>query len=364
MRNLTEIVLKARVRSMADTFSIGGNKIGLGSRVKLELPVAKLYTDSQMSVSVDVIRAKKPGPTLFVCAAIHGDELNGIEIIRRLLISKSLKLSRGTLIAVPIVNVYGMLNQSRYMPDRRDLNRCFPGSAKGSLAGRLAHLFLTEVASKCDYGIDLHTGAINRGNLPQIRANLKDKETLSLAHAFGVPVLLNSDLRDGSLRQSASENGTKILLYEAGEALRFDELSIRVGLRGIFNVMSDLGMVSRRSSSKKKTLPFVANNSAWVRATASGMVLDKKHLGDHVEKGDILAQICSPTGSFIEVLGAPKAGIIIGKQNIPLVQEGDAMFHVANFEAPDEVANNIDMMNEDMAKKLEEISLEEPSIEK
>jgi hypothetical protein len=359
MQSLIKIAPKGRAKSVADTFSIAGNEIGLGERVQLELPVAKLYTDSQMSVSVDVIRAKKSGPTLFVSAAIHGDELNGIEIIRRLLISKSLKLSRGTLIAVPIVNVYGMLNQSRYMPDRRDLNRCFPGSAKGSLAGRLAHLFLTEVASKCEYGIDLHTGAINRGNLPQIRANLKDEETLSLAHAFGVPVLLNSNLRDGSLRQSASENGTKILLYEAGEALRFDEVSIRVGLRGIFNVMSQLGMVRRRTSKKKKTLPFVANNSAWVRATASGMVLDKRQLGDHVEKGDALAQICSPTGSFIEVVSAPKAGIIIGKQNIPLVQEGDAMFHVANFEAPDEVATNIDMMNDDMAKKLEEASLED-----
>ena len=343
---------------MVDGFSIGGTEIGLGTRVQLELPVARLYTDSQMSVSVDVIRAKKPGPTIFVSAAIHGDELNGIEIIRRLLISKSLKLSRGTLIAVPVVNVYGMLNQSRYMPDRRDLNRCFPGSPKGSLAGRLAHLFLTEVASKCDYGIDLHTGAINRGNLPQIRANLKDDETSSLAHAFGVPVLLNSDLRDGSLRQSASENGTKILLYEAGEALRFDEVSIRVGLRGIFNVMAELGLVRRRSSSKKKTLPFVANNSAWVRATASGMVLDKKHLGDHVEKGDALAQICSPIGSFIEIVVAPKAGIIIGKQNIPLVQEGDAMFHVANFESPGKVATNIDMMNEDIAEKLEEAATE------
>ena len=155
---------------------------------------------------------------------------------------------------------------------------------------------------------------------------------------------------------SASRITFKILLHEAGEALRFDEVSIRVGLRGIFNVMAELGMVRRRPIPKKKTLPFVANNSAWVRATASGMVLDKKHLGDHVEKGDALAQICSPTGSFIEIVEAPKAGIIIGKQNIPLVQEGDAMFHVANFESPDEVASNIDMMNEDIAKKVEEAS--------
>ena len=171
---------------------IGDTEIKAGSRVKLSLTSAKLYTDTEMSIPVEVIRAKRQGPTIFISAAIHGDELNGIEIVRRLLASDTFKLTRGTLIAVPMVNVYGMLTQSRYMPDRRDLNRSFPGSSKGSLTGRLANLFLTEIVSKCDYGIDLHTGAIHRSNLPQVRANLADEDTLSLAKAFGVPVLLNA----------------------------------------------------------------------------------------------------------------------------------------------------------------------------
>lgn len=333
---------------MPDIMKIGNTEIKPGERVKLELPAARLFTDTEVSVPVEVIRAKKPGPTMFISAAIHGDELNGIEIIRRLLQMKSFRLSKGTLIAVPIVNVYGMLNQTRYMPDRRDLNRCFPGSPKGSLAGRLAHLFLTEIVKKCEYGIDLHTGAIHRSNFPQVRADLGDPVTEQMAQAFGVPVMINSVLRDGSLRETASQAGTKILLYEAGQALRFDELSIQSGLKGILNVMSHLGMTRKRRSKSKKVVPFVAYNSAWVRASSSGMVRDRKRLGDHVEKGEVLAEICSPTGSFVTTLSAPKAGVIIGKQNIPLVQEGDAMFHVAYFDTPSEVAEHIEQLQENI----------------
>lgn len=331
---------------MADSLIIGGNEILPGKRVKLELPVARLYTDSQMSIPVEVIRARKPGPIMFVSAAIHGDELNGIEIVRRLLRMKTLKLSKGTLIAVPIVNVFGMLQQTRYLPDRRDLNRSFPGSAKGSLAGRMAHLFLNEIAHKCDYGIDLHTGAIHRSNLPQIRANLEDEETERLARSFGVPVLINSVLRDGSLRACAAESGTKILLYEAGQALRFNEVAIRAGVKGVLNVMAELGMIAKRKSKKLKPEPFIAYDSSWVRASSSGIVNDLKKLGDHVVKGDGLAQICGPTGNFVDILRAPKSGIIIGKQNIPLVQEGDAMFHVATFDKPGDVVGHIEQMQD------------------
>nr|WP_136252502.1 succinylglutamate desuccinylase/aspartoacylase family protein [Ningiella ruwaisensis] len=333
---------------MSQILTIGDTQIKPGSRVKLQLPVASLYTDTEVSMPVEVIRAKKSGPTLFISAAIHGDELNGIEIIRRLLAQKTFRLSMGTVIAVPIVNVYGMLNQSRYMPDRRDLNRCFPGSPKGSLAGRLAHLFLDEIVSKCDYGIDLHTGAIHRSNFPQVRANLADEETQNMARIFGVPVLLNSSLRDGSLREAASELGTKVLLYEAGQALRFDELSIRAGVRGIMNVLTHLGMVRKKRSKSKLVEPFIANHSSWVRASSSGTVRDLKRLGDFVRKGENLAEICSPTGSFVEKLKAPKSGVIIGKQNIPLVQEGDAMYHIANFEEPDEVAEHIEQLQDNL----------------
>lgn len=340
---------------MAEELKIGNTLIPPGCRIKLQLPAIKLYTDTEMSIPVEVIRAKKSGPTIFISAAIHGDELNGIEIIRRLLTMRSLRLSKGTLIAVPIVNVYGMLNQSRYMPDRRDLNRCFPGSQKGSLAGRLANLFLTEIVNKCDYGIDLHTGAIHRSNFPQIRANLKDEMTLELARTFGIPVLINSTLRDGSLREAATEAGTKVLLYEAGQALRFDELSIRAGVKGILNVLSHLGMIRRRSTKSKPVEPSIAYSSSWIRATASGIVRDRKMLGDHVKKGEILAEINSPTGDIVEQVKVQRSGIIIGKQNIPLVQEGDAMYHIADFETPKDVAEHIEQLQDNLLPDSNEI---------
>jgi len=326
---------------------IGGQRIAPGKTAQIEMPVVRLYTDTDISMPVHVIRSKREGPTMFVSAAVHGDEINGIEIVRRLIRMKTLRLSAGTLILVPMVNVYGVLNQSRYMPDRRDLNRCFPGSTKGSLAGIVAHTFLSEIVSHCQYGIDLHTGAIHRSNLPQVRADLTDEETRRLAEVFGVPVLLNSTLRDGSLREAAVDLGTRILLYEAGQALRFDELSIRAGIRGIQNVLAELGMTTKRRGRKGTgtVSPFVANTSAWTRANASGIVNSLKNLGDHVQKGDALARIGNPFGKVFATVRALRSGIIIGKQNIPLVQEGDAMFHLAYFtEEDEEIVQNIELM--------------------
>ena len=318
-----------------------------GTATTIELPVAKLYVNSNISMPVHVIRARKEGPVVFVSAAVHGDEINGIEIIRRLIQLKSLKITQGTLILVPMVNVYGVLNQSRYMPDRRDLNRVFPGSDKGSLAGRLAHIFLKEIVSQCDYGIDLHTGAIHRSNLPQIRANLDDDETRTMAEAFGVPVLLNATLRDGSLRQAAVEVKTKVLLYEAGEALRFDELCIRAGLKGIINVLSSLEMTRRRMR-KRAMEPFIAYSSSWLRAGSSGIVHNLKNLGEKVAKGDIVAEIGDSFGKITDRVSVKHDGIIIGKQNIPLVQEGDAMFHIACYknDEEDDVAEHIESLHD------------------
>lgn len=346
-----------------DTLEIGGCSIPPGKSIQIEIPVVRLYTDTDICMPVHVIRSKKPGPTVFVSAAVHGDELNGIEIVRRLISQKTLRLTSGTLILVPMVNVYGVLNQSRYMPDRRDLNRCFPGSSKGSLAGIVADKFLSEIVSHCQYGIDLHTGAIHRSNLPQIRANLKDKETRELAEVFGVPVLLNSSLRDGSLREAAVENGTKVLLYEAGQALRFDELSIRAGIRGIINILTKLNMVNRpkrRVGKKSPITPFIANTSNWTRAPASGIVNNLKDLGDMVQVGDPLAKIGSPFGEVFETVRANRTGIIIGKQNIPLVQEGDAMFHIAYFtEEEQEVVENIETMQDILVPEKQELNVNE-----
>jgi len=344
-----------------EPLSIGGHTIRPGTTTQIELPVVRLYTDTDICMPVHVVRGKHPGPNLFVSAAIHGDELNGIEIIRRLIALKSPKVTHGTLIMVPMVNVYGVLNQSRYMPDRRDLNRSFPGSAKGSLTGIVADRFLNEIVRHCQYGIDLHTGAMHRTNVPQIRANLKDEETLTLAKQFGVPVLINSDLRDGSLRESAVAGGAKVLLYEAGEALRFDELSIRAGVRGVLNILAALGMVRRRprpgAHKREPIQPFVANTSAWTRANCSGIVRNLKNLGDAVAKGDPLAEIGSPLAEIFGLVRAARSGIIIGRQNIPLVQEGDAMFHIAYFtQSDEEVVENIGLMQDTLMPEFNDRS--------
>lgn len=346
MLNPTKQKREGQGNMSIDKLHIGNHSLLPGTTTQLEIPVAKLYTDTDISMPVHVIRGKKTGPTLFVSAAVHGNELNGIEIIRRLIHSKQLRITHGTLILVPMVNVYGVLNQSRYMPDRRDLNRMFPGSAKGSLAGRLADIFLNQIVKQSHYGIDLHTGAINRSNLPQIRANLDNEETAKLAKTFGVPVVLNSNILDGSLRQAAVELGTKILVYEAGEALRFDELCIRLGIKGILNILSHLGMGKKRLR-KQTGEPFVAYTSHWLRAASSGIVRDFKQLGAKVQKNDVLAEIGDPFGKIIDSVITKREGIIIGKQNIPLVQEGDAMFHIAYFkDDSDDVVEHIESMHD------------------
>jgi predicted deacylase len=303
-----------------------------------------------MTLPVHVVRGAKEGPRLFISAALHGDELNGTEIIRRILKQPALKHLRGTLVAVPIVNVYGLIHHSRYLPDRRDLNRSFPGSVKGSLAARLAHLFMTEIVHKCTHGIDLHTGAIHRSNLPQIRANLDDPETARLAESFGVPVLLNANLRDGSLREAAAEQGIPMLLYEAGEALRFNEVAIRAGVKGVISVMRSMGMLpASRSRRKSRPEPFVARSSTWVRASASGLFRRVCSLGSRVKRGEVLGLIDDPFGGGESEVTATASGIVIGCSEIPLVHEGEALFHIARFEDVREVAGHIESFQTGLA---------------
>lgn len=318
-----------------NSITINGITVNPGEQRVIDVPIGKLYTHTEVNITLQVLCGKLHGPTLFVSAAIHGDELNGIEIARRLLTTSLLKKLRGTLIVIPVVNIFGLIQQSRYLPDRRDLNRSFPGSSSGSLAARLAHIFLKEIVKKCDYGIDLHTGAIHRSNLPQIRANLDDPETRELAEVFSVPILLNSDLRDGSLREAAHEQGVKVLLYEAGEALRFDELSIRAGVRGILSVMRKLTMLPPNKKSSKLHDPIIARSSSWERAPQSGLLRSIAALGARVRKGDQLGIISDPSNLFDQTdypVIASFNGLVIGKSNIPLVNEGDALFHIARFE--------------------------------
>ena len=324
------------------SFSIGGAVVKPGQRANISLPVADLYTSTSLSMPLQVICGRRDGPVLFVSAAIHGDELNGVEIIRRLLRLKALGSIRGTLIAVPIVNVHGFLNQSRYLPDRRDLNRSFPGSAKGSIAARLANTFFTQIVSKADYGIDLHTGAINRSNLPQIRGDLDDAKTLELANCFGVPVIVNANIRDNSLRASVAELGVPVLIYEAGEALRFDEISIRAGLRGILNIMRLIEMLPAKKAAKRPVKPVLARSTSWVRAPASGIFNTDVKLGSSVSKGQRLATISDPLGGSSDILVAPFDGIIIGRSNLPLAHEGDALFNIADFKSVSKVEDLVE----------------------
>lgn len=335
------------MNSGPEGFEIAGTIVAPGTRKTLELPVASLYSHAPMTMPMQVVCGKYAGSRLFVSAALHGDEINGVEIIRRLLHMPLLNKLRGTLLAIPIVNVYGFVNRSRYLPDRRDLNRSFPGSVRGSMAARLANLFLEEIVDRSDYGIDLHTGAVHRENLPQIRANLDNEETARIANAFHVPVLLNSDLRDGSLREIAAKRGIPMLLYEAGEALRFDERAIRAGVKGIIAVMRELKMLPASSRKSKRSDPMVARSTYWVRAECSGIFRSTAALGARASKGEKIGVIADPFGEQEHNVYASSHGIIIGRTNLPLVHEGEALFHIARFESTRVAADIVDAFQED-----------------
>lgn len=311
-----------------ESFAIGGVRVRSGSSKNVELPITRLITGSDVSLPVRVVHGREEGPTVWLSAAIHGDEVNGTEIITRVLPTLSARTLRGTIVAVPVVNVMGFMTGDRYLPDRRDLNRSFPGSPRGSMASRIAHLFMAEVVSKCDVGIDLHTGADRRTNLPQIRADLEDPKTLRLAEAFGAPVILHAKLRDGSLRQAARESGATVLLYEAGESNRFHDWAIDAGVVGIRRVLAALDMIDHFED--VCPLPTPSWNSGWVRARRTGIKDLEVHLGDRVEHGQRLGGLTDTFGRRVQLVYADRTGIVIGLNRAPLVNSGDALVHIAS----------------------------------
>ncbi|GAA2171972.1 succinylglutamate desuccinylase/aspartoacylase family protein [Agrococcus versicolor] len=312
---------------MRESFAIGSVRVRAGQQQDVELPITRLVTGGDATLPVRVVHGREPGPTVWVDAAIHGDEVLGVEIIRQVLAAVSARTLRGTLLAVPVVNVLGFMTGDRYLPDGRDLNRSFPGSARGSLASRIAHLLMTEVVSKCDVGIDLHTAAARRSNLPQIRADLDDPETRRLAEAFGAPVMLHARLRDGSLRQAAREAGGTVLLYEAGEAMRFEEEPIAVGVAGVLRVLAALDMLDVEANDDEP--PVAAFASGWMRARASGILHLEVDLGAQVEDGQRLGRIADAFGDNGRIVRADRSGIVIGLTRAPIVHAGDALVHVA-----------------------------------
>jgi predicted deacylase len=346
--------------AMRASFEISGQVIKPASNVLVRVPLPGLHSDTLVHMPVHVFHGRRDGPVLFVSAAIHGDEINGAEVIRRILSLSMLKRLKGTLLAIPTVNVFGFEGHSRYLPDRRDLNRSFPGREQGSLAARVANTFMTEIVARSDLGIDLHTAAIHRDNFPQIRADFNDPQMNSVARAFGAPVLLHSASPGGSLRQAAASKSVPVMVYEAGEALRFDEVAIKVGVRGVLNVMRELGMLLK-SKGKKPKPSVLLRSSTWVRASKSGILRAQVKLGDMVGKGDNLGFISEPGGLVDDIVEAGSEGIVIGRTNIPLVYEGEALFHIGRSRQTSLLEAHIDTLQDDEALTPPEL-IEEPLI--
>ncbi|TVP47469.1 MAG: deacylase [Gemmatimonadales bacterium] len=300
-----------------------------GERGRVELPAARLATGSPLGIPLEVVNGRRPGPRVWLTAAIHGDELNGVEIIRQVLGEVSPRHMAGSLLAVPIVNVHGFITESRYLPDRRDLNRSFPGSARGSQAARLAHLIISEVIEGGDVGIDLHTGSGDRVNFPQLRADLDDPETRRLALAFGAPLMVHSSIRDGSLRAAATGMGARVLVYEGGEARRFNRHAIEIGTQGVLRVLRTLGM--RGGGPTPNPTSRESRSTRWVRAGRSGLVRLDVEPGSEVEKGQAIGVIKDAFGDRTLRVRASATGVIIGQTRQPNVNRGDALVHIAEM---------------------------------
>lgn len=311
-------------------FIIGEHRVEAGRRAEISLPVGSFLTHEDLVLKTIVVHGKTPGPCLLLTACIHGDEYNGAEVVRRILRTPAIRKLKGTLIAIPIVNRPGFVTRTRYMPDRRDLNRLFPGSATGPLGSRLARVLSHEILPLCDVAIDLHTGAVNRPNLPQIRITVDDAEALKLAKSFAPPVILSAPKRDGSYRGTCRDLGKPILLFESGEALRLDTPSIRFGVQGVLSVMRQMEMLSSKTkSSRAKSTPIISTKSYWERAPRGGIFTPLAPLGQVVNEGGVLGFIADPYGSAETEVICTRSGIVIGRTNDATADEGDGLFHIA-----------------------------------
>jgi predicted deacylase len=305
-----------------------GKEILPGKGAQLNMDVARLHTRTPILVPVIVERAKEDGPTVLLMAGLHGDEINGVEIIRRFLRKKLHKPTRGTIICLPVFNIFGFLNIKRELPDGRDLNRSFPGSAKGSLASQFAYHFMKEIAPHCDYIIDFHTGAAQRNNFPQIRCVMSDPESMELARVFNPPFILNSSLISKTIRESMIKMKKNILLFEGGMANSIEEMVVEEGLNGTKRIISHLGMRNYKIDISKDRESIVLNESRWLRAPNSGMFQALVKNGSQVEKGTVLAIVTDPYGNFEKKIKSPTSGYVICANESPVVFKGDAIINL------------------------------------
>ena len=305
-----------------------GKEILPGKGAQLNLDVARLHTRTPILVPVIVERAKEDGPTVLLMAGLHGDEINGIEIVRRFLRKKLHKPTKGTIICLPVFNIFGFLNVKRELPDGRDLNRSFPGSAKGSLASQFAYHFMKEIAPHCDYIIDFHTGASQRNNFPQIRCVMSDPESMELARVFNPPFIINSSLIGKTIRESMIKMKKMVLLFEGGMANNIEEMVVEEGLNGTKRLIAHLGMRNYKIDTSKEREPVVLKESRWLRAPNSGMFQALVKNGAQVDRGTILAVVTDPYGNFEKKIKSPISGYVICANESPVVFKGDAIIHI------------------------------------
>jgi predicted deacylase len=325
--------LRPVVETRNDPIAIGKVIVPPGRKTRIELPFAHLPAGTQASLPIAVINGRTSGPNVWISGGIHGDEINGVEVVRKVMRALDAKSLRGAVIAVPIVNPLAFMMRSRYAPDRRDLNRVFPGSPRGSTASRLAHLFMTQVVSHCSVGIDCHTASSHRTNHPQLRADIDDPPTLDLARAFGAPFTIKARVRDGSLRQAATEQGIQMLLYEAGQADRLDDGAVDFGFTGVMRTLRSLGMIDARLPVASPTT--LVRSTRWIRARRGGLVEIKPRLGDKVDEGEEVARISDAFGVRPTRVKSPSSGWVIARTLNPLVNPGDPLLHVAAERGPD-----------------------------
>jgi len=312
---------------MDDKFILNKKKIELGQNDNVQLHVARLPSGTVINLRIQVFRSKNPGPTLLVLGGVHGDEINGVEIVRRMVEQKLFyNLEKGSVIAIPLLNVYGFINFSRDASEGKDVNRSFPGTTKGSLASRVAAALTKNVLPLVDVGIDFHTGGGARYNFPQVRYSKRHAQSSELAKAFAAPYLVEKTEIDKSLRKVMVSQNKPFLVFEGGESLRYDGFSIENGIAGTKRIMKHLGMIKDAPEPTRKSIVF--EKSTWVRAEHSGLFRWIQHSGARVSKGEPLGFLNDPYGENKAVVTANRDGYIIGHNNAPVVSAGDALFHI------------------------------------
>ncbi len=308
---------------------IGKEAVLPGEKKLLKISIDRLPTGTLIDIPIYVFNARKPGPTILIQAGLHGDEINGIEIVRRMLQQKRFNIKKGAVIAVPILNIFGFIHFSRDVPDGKDVNRSFPGKKTGSMASRIAYHYTSQILNQIDFGIDLHTGGAQRHNYPQTRYTLEDEQSKNLAEIFRAPFTFHSKLISGSFRKAAYRMGKPSIVFEAGESMRFDDYAIMEGMQGILNVLKHFGMISKiEPTYVERHDSFLLSDRRWLRAPTAGMFIPEIVNGSQVEKGQELGLITDTYARRKRRIKAPFDGHILCINHQAVVNQGDALFHI------------------------------------